>query len=98
MVDFLKPDWAFVQSSFGFVELVMGHVINLRTSRKRVEKQKDAVRAAANRLSYGRSRQQKNLEEARQHQAKRSIDEHRIETGIADEISGHQTLDRDRRS
>ena len=76
----------------------MGHVVNLRISRKRAEREQRAEQAAANRLSHGRSKGQKDLEEMRRDVTHRRLDQHRIETGKTDEIAGRQTLDRDRRS
>jgi hypothetical protein len=58
----------------------MGEIVNLRTARKAVKRQRDAVRAAENRAAHGRSKSERTLEEARAEKARRKLDAHRIET------------------
>ncbi|MGE3149605.1 MAG: DUF4169 family protein [Pseudorhodoplanes sp.] len=75
----------------------MGDVSNLRMFRKQVERQQSEKQAAANRLLHGRSRRDKEQEKLRRDISQRSLDQHRIETGNTDEISGRETLGCDRR-
>ena len=58
----------------------MGEIVSLRTARKAVKRQRDAVRAAENRVTHGRSKAERTLEEARADEARRKLDAHRIET------------------
>jgi len=58
----------------------MGEIINLRKSRKAAKRREDAVRAAENRLAYGRSKSERALEEARAEKARSELDAHRLET------------------
>ena len=50
----------------------MGEIVNLRRARKEAKRRDDAERAAANRLSYGRTKAEKSLEEARSEKARHS--------------------------
>lgn len=58
----------------------MGDLVNLRKSRKAAKRREDAVRAAENRLAHGRSKNERELEEARAEKARREFDAHRLET------------------
>ena len=59
----------------------MGDVINLRKFRKRAAKQRDAERAAANRLVHGRTKAQRGLEASETEKSHRDLNAHKIETG-----------------
>jgi hypothetical protein len=59
----------------------MGHVINLRTERKRAKRRQAGQDAAANRLAHGWSKAERNLKRSQDDKAKISLDQHRIETG-----------------
>ena len=51
------------------------------SERKRAEQQLAERTASANRLRYGRSKAQRDLEARRDVKARRDLDRHRIETG-----------------
>ena len=59
----------------------MGDVVNLRRARKQAERQLAERTASANRLRYGRSKAERELEADRDVKARRDLDGHRIETG-----------------
>ena len=59
----------------------MGPIVNLRTERKRAKRRNAEQKAAANRLAHGRSKAEQNLERVRSDKDRRSLDQHRIETG-----------------
>jgi hypothetical protein len=59
----------------------MGHVVNLRTARKRVKRHNAEQTAAANRLSYGRTKVERTQTRSLSDKAQRSLDQHRVETG-----------------
>jgi hypothetical protein len=60
----------------------MADIVNLRRARKRAERQMaERTASAANRLRYGRSKTQRDLEAKRDVKARRDLDRHRIETG-----------------
>lgn len=61
----------------------MGKVVNLHKARKQAAKQREAERAAANRISHGRSKAEQALEATRSEQARRLLDAHKIDTGDA---------------
>jgi Domain of unknown function (DUF4169) len=58
----------------------MGEIVNLRRAQKAAKRREDAVRAAENRLTHGRPKAKRTLEEARAEKARRELDEHRLET------------------
>jgi Domain of unknown function (DUF4169) len=60
---------------------VVAEVINLRTVRKRAERQKRNQSANANRLAFGQPKHVRKLEDAQQAKVTRDLDRHRIETG-----------------
>jgi hypothetical protein len=60
---------------------VMGDIVNLRKARKKIERQLEERQAAANRLSHGRSKAERNAEAARKAKARRHVDQHQVETG-----------------
>ena len=59
----------------------MGHVVNLRTARKQIARDRKAARAAENRALHGQSKAQRNLIEARADKARHELDLHRMEDG-----------------
>jgi hypothetical protein len=59
----------------------MGNIVNLRIARKRVKRRQAGQEAAANRLAYGRSKSEQNLEQSRRDKDRISLDQQRIETG-----------------
>lgn len=59
----------------------MAELVNLRTMRKRVQRQKDEERATANRLVHGQPKHVRTLDKAQQAKARRDLDQHRIDTG-----------------
>jgi hypothetical protein len=59
----------------------MGPIVNLRTERKRAKRRNAEQKAAANRLAHGRPKAEQNLERVRSDKDRRSLDQHRIETG-----------------
>jgi len=59
----------------------MGPVVNLRSARKQARRRKAEHEAAANRLAYGRPKTTQNLERSRRDKDRKSLDQHRIETG-----------------
>ena len=65
----------------GRLEVTMGDVVNLRKFRKRAAKQRDAERAAANRIVHGRTKAQRGLEASETEKGRRNFDAHKIETG-----------------
>jgi hypothetical protein len=69
--------WTYPDTS----EFGMADVINLRTARKQKKRQLEEQAAAAHRLSSGRSKSERALDNARKHKASRTLDQHRIETG-----------------
>ena len=66
----------------------MADVVNLRTARKRAQKQQAEKDASKNRLAHGRPKSERKLTAARRVKACRDLDSHRIEMGEADEIAG----------
>jgi hypothetical protein len=59
----------------------MSTVVKLRIARKRAKRLKAEQEAAANRLAHGRPKAGQNLERAQRDIERRSLDQHRIETG-----------------
>ena len=59
----------------------MGDIVNLRSARKRAERQRAERTASANRVLHGRSKAERELETKRATKARRDLDRHRIETG-----------------
>ena len=66
----------------------MADIVNLRAVRKRAERQRSEKRAAEARVSHGMSKADRALAERNKARFRRELDEHRIETGEADEIAG----------
>ena len=67
----------------------MADVVNLRTARKRAQRQQAEKDAAKSRLAHGRPKSQRKVEVARGDKACRDLEMHRIERGDTDEIAGH---------
>ena len=59
----------------------MGEIVSFRRARKRAERRLAEKTASANRLRYGRSKAERELEADRDVKARRALDGHRIETG-----------------
>jgi hypothetical protein len=59
----------------------MSDLVNLRTARKQAKRRAAEQTAAANRLLRGRSKAQQKLQQSRSDQARKTLDQHRIETG-----------------
>jgi hypothetical protein len=59
----------------------MGELVHFRKARKIIERTLEERRAAANRLLHGRSKADRNLDEARNAKARRALDQHRVDTG-----------------
>lgn len=79
----------------------MGDVVNLRRARKTAVRQQKADKAAGNRIFHGRSKAERFLQEvqkARRDLSDRDLDSHRLGSGEANEVSGRQKIDRDRRT
>jgi len=66
----------------------MAEIVNLRIARKRANRQRDGKRAAEARVSHGMSKADRALARMNEAKLRRELDEHRIETGEADEIAG----------
>ena len=63
------------------VEFWMGDVIKLRAARKQAKRLREEEIAAANRLLHGRSKAERNLEDARDAKARHDLEQHRVDTG-----------------
>jgi surfactin synthase thioesterase subunit len=59
----------------------MGEIVSFRRARKKAERRLAERTASANRLRYGRSKAERELEAKRDVKARRDLDRHRIETG-----------------
>jgi hypothetical protein len=59
----------------------MGDVVNLRRARKKAAREQAERKASANRLLYGRTKAERELEAKREAKASRDLERHRIETG-----------------
>ena len=57
----------------------MGDLINLKQFRKRAERERAELEAAANRARFGRTKSERALEEARDQRASELLDQHRID-------------------
>ncbi|MFO1116335.1 MAG: DUF4169 family protein [Beijerinckiaceae bacterium] len=62
----------------------MGEIVNLRRARKAKERQEAENAAAANRIAFGRSRNEKEAERAGRELETRRLDGHRREPDEAD--------------
>jgi hypothetical protein len=59
----------------------MTEIVNLRVARKRATREKAARSAAQNRLAHGASKVERKRTEADRESTKRTLDQHRIDTG-----------------
>jgi hypothetical protein len=59
----------------------MGNIVNLRAARKRAKRREAEEKAAANRLTHGRTKADRTATQSRNDKAQRSLDQHRVETG-----------------
>ncbi len=59
----------------------MGGIVSFRRARKKAERRLAERTASANRLRYGRSKAERELEAKRDVKARHDLDRHRIETG-----------------
>ena len=59
----------------------MGDLVNLRNARKQAKRRQAEAKAAAQRLAHGRSKPERILAQSRSDKARKSLDQHRIETG-----------------
>ena len=66
----------------------MAEIVSLRIARKQANRQRDEKRAAEARVSHGMSKADRALARTNEAKLRRELDEHRIETGEADEIAG----------
>jgi Domain of unknown function (DUF4169) len=61
----------------------MGDLVNLKQFRKRAARERSEQEAAANRTRFGRSKSERELEDARDQRAQELLDQHRIDGGDA---------------
>jgi hypothetical protein len=59
----------------------MAEIVNLRIARKRATRSKAESNAAEQRLAHGASKSERSQTAADQDKARRTLDQHRIETG-----------------
>ena len=62
---------------------VMGDLVNLKRFRKRAGRDQADAEAAANRARFGRTKAERELEEARSERTRELLDQHRIDGGDA---------------
>src|SRR6187431_1391374 len=72
--------------------LKMGDVVNLRRARKTVVRQQKADAAAGKRIFHGRSKAERALQKARRDLSDQDLDNHRLGSGEANEVSGRQKV------
>jgi len=61
----------------------MGEIVNLRIMRKRTQRQQRSDAASAQRLRHGVPKAERSLSQVQEHQARRKLDQHRLESGEA---------------
>ena len=61
----------------------MGDLVNLKQFRKRAAREQSEQDAAANRARFGRTKSEREREEARDQRAQELLDQHRIDDGEA---------------
>ncbi len=61
----------------------MGEVVNLKRFKKRIQRERVANQAGANRARFGRNRSERELDEKRAQRARDVLDQHRIDGGDA---------------
>ena len=59
----------------------MGDIVNLRLARKRAKRHAAENEAATNRLAHGRPKIDRSAERSRREHVRKSLDQHRIESG-----------------
>lgn len=59
----------------------MGDLVNLRKARKQAQRDAQEQRATANRLTHGRTKEQRTLDAARTELTRRHLEAHKIDTG-----------------
>lgn len=59
----------------------MGEIVNLRKARKQARKVQEAERAAANRITHGRTKAERTLQATRAEKTRRLLDAHKIDPG-----------------
>lgn len=59
----------------------MGEVVNLRVKRKRKRREDDAEKATEQRVRYGISKSERQLNEAREKRTELNLDQRRLDTG-----------------
>jgi hypothetical protein len=59
----------------------MGEIVNLHKVRKRAARERDARRAAENRITHGRTKAERTAETTRSEKIRRLLDAHKIEPG-----------------
>ena len=59
----------------------MGDIVNLRRARKQADRKVGELNAAANRLTHGRNKSERALDQAKNDKARRDLDQRQIETG-----------------
>jgi Domain of unknown function (DUF4169) len=57
----------------------MGDVVNLKRFKKRIERERSAKQAEANRARFGRTKSERSLDEQRTNRADHLLDQHRID-------------------
>jgi Domain of unknown function (DUF4169) len=67
----------------GMMEAGMGDLVNLKQFKKRAARERSEQEAAANRSRFGRTRSERELEEARTNRAGELLDQHHIDGGDA---------------
>ena len=61
----------------------MGEIVNLRTVRKRARRQQESSAAVVQRQQHGTPKAERSLYRAQEHEARRKLDQYRIESGEA---------------
>ena len=59
----------------------MGDIVNLHKARKRAARERGAERAAANRVTHGRTKAERSLEATRAAKARELLESHKIDPG-----------------
>ena len=70
-----------MQQHLATAELHMGDVVNLRTARKQAKRRRAEQEAARNRLTHGRSKDERMLQRSQSDKARKDLEQHRIEGG-----------------
>ena len=59
----------------------MGDLVNLKKFKKHIQREKAASEADRNRVRFGRTKAQKNLDSQMADRAERKLDQHRLDDG-----------------